>query len=319
MSGLLHRAREWLVAKKNEQTWVYLCWMNGLRLRAAINLRKFDDRQAIIHLYKRYAGREPDLDNPVRFSEKMQWLKLNYRPTVQTILADKHEVRTYLTDKGFGHLLNEQLACVSSVEDINFSVLPNQFVVKAAHASGWNLICQDKQSLDVKSTKARLASWLQQGIFWNGREWPYKNIPRRLVIEEYLEDSSGGLRDYKVFCFSGSAQFIQANSGRASAEHAQNFYSVGWELLPFGKDLTPRPDITIPRPGTLDEMVELAQKLSTGHPFVRVDFYDVDNRLIFGELTFYPASGLPDFKPDQFDFTCGDMLHLPSANEMNNA
>jgi hypothetical protein len=288
-----------------------LIWLESLRVRSAWNLWRYDDLAAITKLYKDYSGRKPNLDRPIRFSEKLQWLKLNHRLPVQSILADKYAVRAWLKDRGYEELLAHQFACISDIADLDFDTLPDRFVLKAAHASGWNLICSDKGKLNRRHTRRIVSSWLTQSIFWNGREWPYRNMPRRVVIEEYLEDASGGLRDYKFYCFNGEPRFLQANSGRHAVEHAQNFYSLDWQLLPFGKDLRPRPDIEIPRPVGFETMVRIARDLSAGHPFLRVDLYNVDGRLVFGELTFFPASGLPDFIPDDQDFACGELLILP--------
>jgi hypothetical protein len=311
-SSPLARLRKRMVRWKNASPTMYLAWLEWLRLRGACSLRRYSDRDAIIALYRDYSGREPDLENPVRFSEKLQWLKLNHHDPRQTLLADKHAVRACLTAQGHGALLSRQLACVTDASTLDFDALPERFVIKAAHASGWNLICADKSRLDRRHARRMMAAWLRQSIFWNGREWPYRDMPRRLVVEEYLEDASGGLRDYKFYCFDGEPRFIQANSGRQSVEHAQNFYSLDWRILPFGKDLAPRPDIAIPRPRALDRMIAVARDLSAGHPYVRVDLYDLGGRVVFGELTFYPASGLPDFIPDEQDFVCGEMLVLPA-------
>jgi len=317
-SSPMARLKRALVQWKNASPFGQLLWLESLRLRGMWNLARYADRAAIIKLYRDYCGREPDLESPVRFSEKLQWLKLNNRDPIQTILADKHAVRAYLTERGYGDLLCRQLGCVEDAGAVDFDALPDRFVIKAAHASGWNLICADKASLDRKHARKLMAAWLRQGIYWNGREWPYRDMPHRLVIEEYLSDASGGLRDYKFYCFNGEPRFVQANSGRLAREHAQNFYSLDWQILPFGKDLKPRPDIDIPPPPALDRMIEIARDLSSGHPYIRVDLYNLDDRIVFGELTFYPASGLPDFIPDEQDFVCGEMLKLPNPRGFQN-
>lgn len=315
-SSPIARLKKALARYKNDSRLLHFLWLESLRLRAWWNLRRYDDRAAIIKLYRDYSGREPDLDRPVRFSEKLQWLKLNFRDPVQTICVDKHAVRAWLDDKGYGDLLNRQIAVVAQASDIDFDALPNRFVIKAAHASGWNLICNDKSKLNRRWARMEIGSWLRQGIFWNGREWPYKAVPRRVVIEEYLEDGSGGLRDYKFYCFNGEPRFIQANAGRLGRDHAQNFYSLDWQILPFGKDIPARPDIEIAAPPSLARMIEIARDLARGFPYVRVDFYDVNGRVVFGEMTFFPASGLPDFIPDEQDFICGEMLVLPVHAEV---
>ena len=306
--------RALLVHWKNSNQFLTLVWLKWLRLRGWWNVRRHDDRDAIIGLYLARSGREPDLDNPSRFSEKMQWLKLHHRDPLQTRLADKYAVRKWLSDRGYGHLLNDLLAVVDDAADVDFDVLPDRFVLKAAHASGWNLICRDKSRLNRASVRRLVSEWLRQGIFWNGREWPYRDMPRRVVIEAYLEDSSGGLRDYKFYCFGGEPAFVQANAGRGTSEHAQNFYSLDWSLLPFGKDIAPRPEIVIAAPRSLRQMIDIARDLAKGFPYVRVDLYDVDGRIVFGEMTFFPASGMPDFVPDDADFACGEMLLLPDES-----
>lgn len=303
------RAR--FVRLKNSNPALYLLWLKWLGVRGWLSMRLLDDREAIIRLYRRHSGRMPELQQPKRFSEKMQWLKLNFRDPVQTIVADKYAVRTWLAERGYAHLLNELIQVADKVDEVDFNKLPAQFVIKAAHASGWNLICEDKARFDQRVARKLMSEWLRQGIFWNGREWPYRDMPRRLVIESYLEDSSGSLRDYKFYCFNGDPKFIQANSGRGTTGHAQNFYSLGWELLPFGKDLAPRKDVVIPVPSRLEQMIEIARDLAKDFPYVRVDLYEVDGRVVFGEMTFFPASGMPDFIPDEADFMCGEMLHLP--------
>lgn len=305
--ALMHRIVRW----KNANRTIHLIWFKTLRLRAAWNVWRYTDREAIAKLYREYSGRDPDLESPRRFSDKLQWLKLHHRDPLQTILADKHAVRAYLASRGFGSLLSRQLACVTDAQAIDFDALPNRFVIKAAHGSGWNLFCPDKSALDRRYARRLMASWLRQDIFWKGREWPYKSMPRRLVAEEYLEDASGSLTDYKFFCFNGEPRLVQADAGRHTSERVQNFYSLEWQLLPFGKDPPPRPDVQIPQPLSLGRMIAIARDLSLGHPFVRVDLYDLDGRVVFGELTFYPASGLPDFIPDEQDFACGEMLVLP--------
>jgi hypothetical protein len=153
--------------------------------------------------------------------------------------------------------------------------------------------------------------WLKNNIFWPGREWPYKNMIPRLMIEEFMTDQSGLLMDFKFFCFNGKPHFVQVNKGRDTSEHAQNFYDLNWVLLPFGKDLKPKPGVKISAPYNLKKMSSIAEDLASSFPFVRVDFYEVNQKIIFGEMTFYPKSGLPDFTPLEYDDKFGDLLQLP--------
>jgi len=306
--------REKLVHVKNSNPWLYLLWHENLRRKGKIELKKNSDIQSINKLYYRKANRYPDLDDPVLFSEKQQWLKLFYRNPDMPVCADKYEVRAYLEHKGYGNLLNELLAVYESVDEINIEELPKKFVIKAAHGSGWNIICSNKEEVNWTAWNLVMKSWLKHNIFWSGREWIYKDLTHRLVCEKYLEDESGGLMDYKFYCFNGEPHFVQANNGRGQNIHVQNFYDLDWEIQPFGKDLIPLPEINIPRPQKLKKMIETARDLADPFPYVRVDFYEVSGRIIFGELTFFPASGLPDFIPPEYDKVVGDLLTLPPRN-----
>lgn len=297
---------------KNTNPWFFLLWNEKHRLQGKFHLKKWNDEQAIMRLYKNFSGKKPNLQNPKTFSEKQQWLKLNYYNPQQIICADKFEVREFIIEKGYKHILNDVLGIYQNIDDLDLKTLPNKFVLKATHGSGWNLICKDKNRINWFVWKKILNSWLKNNIFWPGREWPYKDMPARIICETYLEDDSFGLQDYKLFCFNGKVKFIQANKGRDTKDHAQNFYDLNWNILPFGKDLKPLPNVKIEKPKKLNEMIQIASSLSIDFPFVRVDFYEVKSKIIFGEMTFYPKSGLPDFVPVEYDKIIGDYLKLPN-------
>lgn len=307
--------REFLVNTKNNNAFLYYFWSKNQQKKGLHNLAHFSDKEAIEKLYLNYSGKLPNLVQPTTFSEKMQWLKLNYHNPLMTICADKVEVRNYLEQKGYGNLLNNVHAVYDNVADFNAATLPGKFVLKASHGSGWNLICTDKRKINWWIWKKIMNVWLHNNIFWPGREWPYKNMKARIVVEEFLKDVSGSLMDFKFFCFNGQVKFIQANKGRDTNNHAQNFYDLDWNILPFGKDLEPRPDIAIDAPTKLVEMITIAKDLSSAFPFVRVDFYEVEGQIIFGEMTFYPKSGLPDFTPPEYDGILGGYLSLPQKKQ----
>jgi len=302
--------REFLVNLKNRNPFLLYLWTKNRQSVGASDIENFSDKEAIINLYKKFSGQVPDLENPKTFSEKLQWLKLNRRDDRMITCADKYEVRDYLKNKGYSAMLSKILDVCDSVTEIKINNLPEKFVIKATHGSGWNLIVENKHNVNWWIWKKIMNIWLHDNIFWPGREWPYKNMKPRLIIEEYLEDKCGQLIDFKFFCFNGNAHFIQANKGRNTANHAQNFYDLNWNILPFGKDLKPRPDITIEAPANLSEMAAIAEDLAKPFPFVRVDFYEVNNKIIFGEMTFYPKSGLPDFTPGEYDKILGDLLKI---------
>jgi hypothetical protein len=303
--------RAFLVNLKNTIPFLLYIWTLQQKLKGVKNLKKYSDKEAVLKLYKNYSGKFPNLEQPITFSEKLQWMKLNYQNPLMTICADKWEVRDYLKKKGYGALLSNVISVHNTIKDIQLEKLPKNFVVKATHGSGWNLICTDKENVNWFWWKKIMNVWLTNNIFWPGREWPYKSMKPRLIVEEFLTDTSGQLIDYKFFCFKGKVNFVQANKGRDTKNHAQNFYDLDWNILPFGKDLEPRPDISIEPPLNLIKMSEIAEDLSKEFPFVRVDFYEVNGKVIFGEMTFYPKSGLPDFTPIKYDKLLGDMLILP--------
>lgn len=303
--------RAFLVNLKNTIPFLLYIWSLQQKRNGIKNLKKYSDKEAILKLYKDYSGELPNLEQPITFSEKQQWLKLNYQNPLMTICADKWEVREYLKKKGYGALLSNVISVHDTIKDFQVEKLPKNFVVKATHGSGWNLICTNKNNINWFWWKKIMNIWLHNNIFWPGREWPYKSMKPRLIVEEFLTDTSGQLMDYKFFCFNGKVNFVQANKGRDTKNHAQNFYDLDWDILPFGKDLEPRPDISIEPPLNLIKMSEIAEDLSKELPFVRVDFYEVNGKVIFGEMTFYPKSGLPDFTPIEYDAILGDLLVLP--------
>ncbi|MBE6817750.1 MAG: hypothetical protein E7517_01145 [Ruminococcaceae bacterium] len=268
------------------------------------------DEKAVKKYYKQRSGKELDLSNPQTFSQKQQWYKLNAKDPLMQQAADKYAVRAYIKACGHEELLNDLLGVYENPDDIDFDALPNRFVMKAAHGSGFNIIVKDKSQLNIAQTKKMLKSWLRQDISWSGREWVYKEMPRRIVIEKYLEDDSGGLKDFKFFCFNGKPSIMQLEVGRYTNQNTRNFYDMEWNLLPFGKELPHNPDIDIPKPVRFEQMKQIATDLCKPFQFVRVDLYEVKEKVYFGELTFFPAGGAPDFVPSEYDKIVGDMWEL---------
>jgi hypothetical protein len=307
----MNKLKNFLVSLKNSNPWLLFLWHEQLRYRGIINLKNVSDLDAIRNLYFNFSGKYPNIDNPKTFGEKQQWLKLNYHNPLMTRCADKYEVRAFLKEKGYESILSEVIGFYQSIENLDLDKLPSKFVLKASHGSGWNLICKDKTKISWQPWKLVMGSWLKSNIYWLGREWPYKDMRPGIICEEYMEDKSGQLMDYKFFCFNNEPKFIQANKGRGTNKHAQNFYDLDWHILPFGKELEPLPDVEILKPSCFQQMLNIAKDLSQYFPFVRVDLYEVDNKVIFGELTFYPKSGLPDFTPPKYDSIIGEMLELP--------
>ncbi len=308
------KLRKVLTDLKNENLLFYYFWTVLTRIRGIIELNKYSDLESINRRYKIKSGRLPNIDDPTLFSEKMQWIKLYYRDDMMTVCADKYAVREWIEEKGYGETLNELYEVYEDEQDIELSKLPNKFVLKASHGSGWNLIVNDKDEINWFMWRKIIRSWLSHNIFWAGREWIYAEIKPRIVCEKFLEDDSGTLMDYKFHCFNGEAKFVQVNQGRGDESHTQNFYDLDWNLQLFGKDIMPNPKVEILPPKQLESMIKMAKDLSSYFPYARVDFYEVNNKIVFGEITFFPAGGYPDFRPEEYDLIWGEMLSLPKKN-----
>jgi len=274
-------------------------------------------------------GRELDLDSPRTFNEKIQWLKLYDRNPLYTTLVDKYAVKQYVKEKIGSEYIIPTIGVWDTVDDIELDRLPSQFVLKVTHDSGGIVICKDKTKFDFKSAKKKLSNSLKRDYYNENREWPYKNVPHRIICEKYMEDSNSGdfpdyttlnttdktngeLKDYKFFCFNGDVKFFKVDFNRFQG-HRANYYDVNGLLLPFGEaKYPPKPEENIEIPENYKDMIALAERLSSGVPFLRVDFYNVSNHIYFGELTFFPASGFGKFAPEEWDLTIGKLLVLPN-------
>ena len=270
------------------------------------------DRLYLRLRYRMHTHKKLNLRNPKRFNEKLQWLKLYNRNPKHTMMVDKYLVREYIKNTIGEEYLIPLLGVWDDVDDIDFDALPDQFVIKCNHNSGEGMyICHDKSQMDVDKVKRDLKRGLEQDYYLCDREWPYKNVPRKIVAEKYLDDGTNrGINDYKVFNFNGEPYLIQVDFDRF-IEHKKNLYTLDWELCDFSFNYPSHPEIEIPKPEGLEKMLELSRKLSQDEPYMRTDFYCVNGKLYFGELTFFPASGYGVFNPDQVDFVLGDKVALP--------
>lgn len=263
---------------------------------------------------KYYAAFEKklDLQNPKTFNEKLQWLKLYDRRPIYTQMVDKYEVRRYVAATVGERYLIPLLGVWDKFEDIDFSRLPDEFVLKCTHDSGGLVICKDRNSLDIEAARKKIKRCLNRNYFYHGREWPYKNVKPRIIGEKYLVDESGSeLKDYKIFNFEGKAKMIQVDYNRFS-EHKRNLYTAEWQYIDAAIQYPTHPEIVIDKPRTLATMLELASKLSEGYPHVRTDFYSIKDKVFFGEITFYPESGFGQFTPEAFGRGMGDWINLPT-------
>lgn len=268
------------------------------------------DKVAVKRHYKKETGKELNLANPLTFSEKMCWYKLYGRKPLMIKCADKVAVRKYVSDQGLDYTLNELYGIYSSVDEININKLPESFVLKAAHGSHMNIIVKNKEKENWKRNKALLNSWLKQNIYWSGREWVYRDIPHRIIAEKFLEDESGELRDYKFFTFNGIPRFVQVDTGRYAGNHVRNFYDLSWNLLDISDDVGYNPKAAVEKPDTFDEMIEIATLLSQPFQQVRVDLYEVNKKVVFGEMTYFHNGGVSKIKSNKWELIIGEMWEL---------
>lgn len=259
-------------------------------------------------------GQNLNLKNPTTFNEKLNWLKLYNRKNQYTMMVDKFGVKEYVTSKIGAEYIIPTLGVWNSPEEIDFDSLPNQFVLKTTHGGGGCgvVICTDKLTFDKESAIAKLKQAMKADIYTDFREWPYKNVPRRIIAEQYMvDDSINDLRDYKFFCFNGKVRFCKVDFNRFMEHHA-NYYDPKWNLLPFGEEVIPPiVDKKIDCPKNFDKMLEIAQRLSQGIPFVRIDLYNIQGEIFFGEITFFPAGGMGKFSPQNVDKEIGQFIVLP--------
>lgn len=266
-------------------------------------------------------GRRLHLENPVHFTEKLQWYKLYYRDPKMVLCVDKFEVRDYVRSRGYDHILNQCYGVYDSFSDVDQQKLPDQFVLKDTLGTGGNavILCPDKRSLDWAQVKKAADTWCSTPLIRDGgREWPYYSGKKhRILVEEYLRPSSGeNLRDYKFFCFGGKVEFVYVCSQRRGGQSVQiDIVSPDYEKLEVTR-VGDEPAVPLPEePENFDEMLRTAEVLSAEFPHVRVDLYSLDGAIRFGELTFFNASGYMIYNPDQFDTDIGRKFILPSRWE----
>ncbi|WP_282043982.1 ATP-grasp fold amidoligase family protein [Winogradskyella flava] len=275
---------------------------------------------AKIH-YEYFSGKKLDLNNPQDFNAKIEWYKVFFRPKLLTTLVDKYAVRSYVEEKIGKQYLNELYAVYDNPEDIDFDSLPNKFILKANHTNGHNIIVTNKEDLNREKVIIKFKKWLTKNQYYRrGQEWAYKDVDPKIIIEKFLkEDDKNTLIDYKFYCFDGQPKFIDVHLDREE-DHKQGCFDLEFNLLPFGKSKSYKSiSSEIGKPTNLDEMVELSRKLSQNLPFVRVDFYSVNGKSVFGELTFYPSDARKQFYPEEYNKIIGDYFTLPKLNSKKEA
>lgn len=277
------------------------------------------DRLYLKLLYYAHMGHKLNLDNPQTFSEKLQWLKLYNRKPEYTTMVDKYEAKKYVANIIGEEYIIPTLGVWDSFDEIDFDKLPDKFVLKTTHGGGNTgvVICRDKATFDKESAKTRLNASLKQCIYKHLKEWPYKNVKHRIIAEVFIETQEyQDLPDYKFFCFNGEPKLCQVIAGRDNVMTV-DFYDKEWTHQPFHEPKNyPFSGQEYNKPKCLDEMWNLATKLSQNQPFLRVDFYEINNKIKFGELTFFPTSGFGGFDPKEWDYTFGSWIKLPPKRAM---
>ena len=277
-------------------------------------LRFINDELYLKLIYRYTMGKKLDLDNPISYNEKLQWLKLHDRKPLYTMLADKYAVKEYMKNLiGEEHII-PTLGVWDSFDEIDFDKLPDKFVLKCTHDSGGVVICNNKSSFDVEAARKKINKALRRNYYWARREWPYKDITPRIIAEKFMEDEkSDDLMDYKFFCFDGKAQamFVALDRNNESEETKFNFYDMDFNFLPIING-HPNSAGDVKKPENFDKMRMIAEKVSVDIPHVRVDLYDINGQIYFGEMTFFHWSGMVPFEPEEWDEKFGSWITLPS-------
>ena len=273
-----------------------------------------DDKLYLSLRWRIAMGYRMPWDTPTTYNEKQQWLKLYDRNPLYTVMVDKLLVKQYVAQKIGESYIIPTLGSWSNAEDVDFNSLPEQFVIKCNHNSGTGMyICKDKSKMDVMKVRENLRKGLKENYYLRNREWPYKNVPRRIIAEQFMKDEKvGELLDYKFFCFDGEVKGLFIATGRSKGEHAVcfDFFDADFNHLPV-KHGHPNAEIMPDKPENFEEMKRIASILSKGIPSVRIDLYEINGRVYFGEMTFTHWGGFMPFDPIEYDSIFGEWIKLP--------
>lgn len=280
-------------------------------------LNLLSDEAYLKFAFRAKVGKKLDLKDPKTYNEKLQWLKLYNRKPEYTQMVDKYGVKEYVANAIGEEYIIPTLGVWDSFDEIDFDKLPDQFVLKCTHDSGGLVICRDKSKLDKIAAKKKIERSLKTNYYLHGREWPYKNVKPRIIAEQYMEDEkTQELRDYKFFAFDGEvkALFIASDRFAGGEETKFDFFDENFNHLPFTNG-HPNANVLPEKPEMFEEMKELAAKLGEGIPQARIDFYEVNGKIYFGEITFFHWGGMKPFKPEEWDYKFGEWIKLPEKIE----
>ena len=301
--------------KEDKLSCISRIWIAIKMLFISLFRKRFSDEFYLKIQYQHKTGYRINLENPQTFNEKLQWLKLHYREDKLTTMVDKYAVKEYIAEKIGEKYLIPTIGVWENAEDIDFSKLPDRFVLKCTHDSGGLVVCNDKSQLNYTKTKKWLNRRLKRNFYEYKKEWPYKNVKARIIAEEFMEDDSvinaNGLTDYKFFCFNGVVDCVMACIDRGINDTKFYFFDENWNLLKLNKRGIEAPaGFTLHKPGCIKEMFEIASVLSKGIPFARVDLYCIKEQPYFGEITFYPKSGYDANLLEETDNYLGEKIDL---------
>ena len=284
-------------------------WKSTIKNRRNARMNEEEVKREISRQYKYHLHRNLNWNNLQRYTEKMQWKKIYSISQLEKIASDKYAVRQWVSEQIGEEYLIPMLGVWDRFEEIDFDSLPEQFVLKTTHGSANIIIVKDKNCFDRRWAALMFKLWLSYDYAYASFELNYKNIPRRIIAEEYMEDATGGLLDYKFMCFDGKPYCCWVDQDRFT-HHTRDIFDMDWNLLPFTEHF-PNSGHPISKPINYDEMIKMATTLSQGFSHVRVDLYNIDGKIYFGELTFCESSGFCEFTPDEYDYKLGEMWHLP--------
>jgi len=280
-----------------------------------LNKSFISSKVSIEYTFRRRLKRSLNLDHPILYNDKLQWLKLYWRDSLAITCADKYEVRSFIEHNIGSQYLNELYHVYHSVSEIKMDELPNQFVLKGTHGSGYNIICTNKSNFDIKKEFSKIDLWLKLNYFYKGREWVYQSIKPRIIAEKYLSDEKGNPpMDYKIYCFNGIPRLVQVDIDRFG-KHKQNFYDCEWNFRDVHIWCENDKDFIINKPINFNRMLEISIKLSKPFPHVRVDLYHIDGHILFGELTFFHLNGYTPFIDRELELEMGEWLDLSRIDQ----
>lgn len=269
--------------------------------------------------YYAYTGLKLNLDSPTRYNEKLQWIKLYDRNPLYTVLVDKFQVKKWVSNKIGENYIIPTLGVWNSVDEIEWDKLPNQFVLKATHygESLGVVICKDKKQFDIADAQVKLKRAMMRDYYKQGREWPYRNVPCKVIAEQFMSNPDGSsIRDYKFFCFDGIVKAMFVATDRDTGNVKFDYYDADFNHLDL-EQIHPMSKQIIQKPLLFEDMKEVACKLSKGIPHVRVDLYEINGKIYFGEMTFFHHGGFVRFHPDKWDYIFGEWLQIKKQKETN--